>query len=506
MTSNFIDFFNANFSFQQKGRSKEYSIKNNRTNRYVTPNEVFNVFVVNTLNNGGQVTNLTKEEVEQWVKENTPVDQSQERLTPLDYINQWMKAYGKDWNLSRGWKTIQYKAGGVPTNQSIEDLRDDIMNTVYAERLPYKVEEIKTALNVKVRNENQDAVNAIYEKIAYDPSFVDKGDRFLRKFYAYFKPTESYEIFKTIMYHWGWLCKRRILGRPVKWHIWPNFYGSTGIGKTTTIKRLCSPMAEYVCVTKIATLFDATKEVGKLTANYVLIFDELAINSEGDQFGNITEDQKGTLKSILTEDELPVRVYGTQKQNKPKITFAAISTANKHLYDIIYDDTSMRRFFEFHCTATRPKSFDEINKVLEYSSVWWKSIDESNDEGYWDPNSDIGAEIESIQATYYPSETTTAKWVRACHVTAGKNICTDSYKAYQYWCKCTGHSKPRNIENFVNDIKHYIPDAYSKQYSTVFLDYKELEDVETEMADSVAENKPSAEDVLTGDPDVSLPY
>jgi hypothetical protein len=242
------------------------------------------------------------------------------------------------------------------------------------------------------------------------------------------------------------------------------------------LKKLCAPMIDYTSVTNIAMLFDSTREIAKLSAYYVLIFDELAVNVDGDPGGNLTEDNKATLKSILTADFLDVRVYGTQKQTKQKITFVPVSSANNHLYDIIYDDTSMRRFFEFKCTASKPESYDEINKYLEHSDVFWRGIDEKLDDGYWHPNSEIGEQISKIQSEYYPTRTTTSMWIESQKVTVGKRPGTHAYKAYTAWCRETGN-RQKTMQNFIKDIAHMIPRAIDSA-GRAHLDYKVEEEEE----------------------------
>jgi hypothetical protein len=187
----------------------------------------------------------------------------------------------------------------------------------------------------------------------------------------------------------------------------------------------------------------------------------LSINSENISSDALTDDQNNTLKSMLTKDELDVRIYSTQKQAKLKITFSPISTSNKHMYDIIYDPTSMRRYFEFTCTGQKPTdSFNAVNTLLKNEALsWWKSIDENLERGYWFPNSTIGELISKYQANYYPTGTTTCKWIKYCKVRPGKKSLSDAYSAYKFWCSRAGFTKLRNYDKFIEDIKHTIPDA-----------------------------------------------
>ena len=456
MTDEFKTYFNANFEFAKPFRSNTYAVRPVGSNKYVKPLEIFQKYSTYRASTG-KVADVTVEEIEKHIKALTPVDNKEERKPCRTWITEWLESHKDNWKFNNAWSCITYVYNGIPKNKTLDDLKDALMETIYQEQLDYGVEEVKTSLSCIARDKDGSATQIVFDKIAYDASMVDPCDRFLLGLYNYFKPEESFDIWKTLWKHWGWICKRRMLGRDVVWHIWINLYGATGIGKTTILKKLCAPMIDYTTVTNISTLFESTKEIAKLAGYYVMIFDELAVNTEGEPGGNLTEDNKATLKSILTADYLDVRVYGTQRQTKQKITFAPVSTANHHLYDVIFDETSMRRFFEFHCTAVKPESFDEINKYLEHVDVFWRGIDENLDRGYWEPmGTKIGDEITKIQQSYYPTKTTTSMWIEAQKVTVGKRPGTHAYKAYTAWCRETGN-RSKTMQNFIKDIAHMIP-------------------------------------------------
>lgn len=486
MTDEFIRFFNANFTFNKPFRSKEYGVKPNGSNKYVQPMDIFGMYTAYKAKQG-QTSDVTLEDVAAYVKEHTPVDKEEEKKPCRQWIKEWLETRKANWKFNTSWSQITYYFNDIPHNKTLDDLKDALMETVYEEQLAYKVEEVKTTLNCMARDADGEAAFHIFQKITFNPNYVDKCDRFLKAMYDYCKPEESFEIWCTLWKHWAWICKRRMLGLPVVWHIWINLYGATGIGKTTMIKKLCDPMIDYVSVTNISTLFDSTREIAKLSAYYVLVFDELAVNTEGEPGSGLTEDNHAVLKSILSGDTIDVRVYGTQKQSKQKITFVPVSSANNHLYDIIFDPTSMRRFFEFHCKAEKPKSFEQINKVLSRSDVFWRGIDENLDRGYWDPSNEIGEQIFKIQSEYYPTRTTTSMWIDACHVKAGTTSGTTSYKAYTAWCRETGN-RSKTMQNFVRDIVHMIPEAVDKA-GRVHLDYTVADEEEISPFNRVAQQQ-----------------
>ena len=461
MTDEFIRFFNANYTFSKPYRSNQYGIKQNGSNKYVQPVDILKQYA-DLRSKIGQSVDVTLEDIQEFVASNMPSEEKEERVPCRQWIMNWLREHRNNWKFSNGWNLLH-----IHGNDEMLDL------VAIAQSSPGAIA-VNGAIISPAVSADGFAVTKIFEKIAYDPNFVDPCDRFLKGIYNYLKPEEDFEIWCTLWKHWGWICKRRMLGREPVWHIWLNLFGATGLGKTTLLKKLCSPMADYTSVTNISMLFDSTREIAKLSSYYVLIFDELAVNVEGEPGGNLTEDNKSTLKSILTADTLDVRVYGTQRQSKQKITFVPVSSANNHLYDIIFDPTSMRRFFEFHCTAEKPKNFDEINKYLEHSDVFWKGIDEDLDRGYWDPSSEVGERISKAQSQYYPTRTTTSMWIDACHVRPGTTSGTSSYKAYCLWCRETGN-KQKTMQNFVRDIVHMLPEAVDSS-GKVHLDFHDDDD------------------------------
>jgi hypothetical protein len=167
-----------------------------------------------------------------------------------------------------------------------------------------------------------------------------------------------------------------------------------------------------------------------------------------------TDDIK-TLKSILTGNKLDTRIYGTQEQMKRTITFSCISSANEHLYDVIFDPETMRRYFEFNCMRSEIGNTEELNslnEVLDRSVEFWRAIDETREEGYWNPNSDIGKEIWEVQKTYYPTKSTLIEMSKYYKFKfEGMLSTSESYKTYSEWCKQAG-MKPKSIMNFNSEI------------------------------------------------------
>lgn len=411
---------------------------------------------------------LSLSDFETYLNNNAPDDkQKEKRKPPMQFVTEWIQA-NPDWKISLNGRRITTMHGGLPRDRDMEDLTTAIQCTVDAKELPYREGEINRCVKMFLMEKDQQAVAKIFSTIKFDPSKVPLCDRWLKKIHEYFKISESLEMFTLLMKHWGWQVKRKMLGRKVVHHLWLNYYGAQGTGKTTFLNRLCECFGDLVSTTTISKLFDDTKEIKRLTENYILIFDELALNVDSEESGKLNADQKAILKSIVTGETLDARVYGTQNQAKRAITFSCISSANNHLYDIIYDDTSMRRFFEFHCEASDIKDFKEINKILGYSGIFWCAIDEDLDLGYVNPDVVIWDEVKRIQASYYPTKSSVYDWIKETGACAGDMPAARAYKAYRQFSVNCGF-KPKTLTNFVADIKHALPDA--RRGETVMLNF-----------------------------------
>ena len=395
-------------------------------------------------------------------------DQKEDRTPPSEFIKKWINAHSFEWDISPMAKRITLRRRNIPIDKDITDLESSMLVDIYDKKLPYRDGEISRGLKVYMMDRYHNGVANMFEGISYRQNSEGALDKWLGNLYDWLKPSEDREIFFMMWKHWGWQTKRKILGREVKYHNWINLYGASGLGKTTAIKKICKPMEDVTSTTTIAKLFDDTREVKRLTENYVLIFDELSINSEREEGDKLTGDQLGTVKSLITGDFLDTRVFKTQDQSKKKITFSCISSANQHLYDVIYDPETMRRFFEFHCQAKATGDFSMIEPTLNNSTYFWRGLDENLGNGYFDPDSVLGHKVASIQNHYYPTKSSVFDWIGECDVRAGSKPAWSAYKYYSQYCRNCGR-KAKAMPTFISDIKHAIPDA--RRGETVMLDF-----------------------------------
>ena len=270
-------------------------------------------------------------------------------------------------------------------------------------------------------------------------------DEFLKYIYDYLQIEEDYDVYEMIFKHWMWCLKRRMFGKPVVWHIWINFAGAQGIGKTQMINRMFEFITDFMVNTDLGKMNDLDREYRKFTDNYIVFFDELNTGENSDTDVSLNDSAVDAIKQIMTQETFTVRQFQTQDQNKVKNTFVPISCANRHLYDIIYDGDAMRRWFEFNCRRTTvPDSYDELNAILARFPEALRSIDESRDTGYWEKGSDTDKKIVEIQKHYIPTNTSTNTWIDYCHVTPDYDrkdetaLMAPAYKQYCTYCRAVG--------------------------------------------------------------------
>ena len=440
---------------------------------------------------------MSEEDIDQYLQENTPKpvnEEKTERIPPSHFINSWIDAHAQEWYISPMGKRITLLRRNIPIDKDITDLESTMLMDVYDNQLPYREGEISRGLKVYMMDRYHNGVANMFDAISYRPNSEKGLNKWLNNLYEWLEPEEDREIFFMLWKHWGWQTKRKVLGREVKYHMLINLYGASGLGKTTAIKKICRPLEDVTSTTTISKLFDDTREVKRLTENYILIFDELSINSEREDGDKLTGDQLSTLKSLITGDFLDTRVFKTQDQSKKKITFSCISSANDHLYDIIYDPKTMRRFFEFHCQAQATGDFSKIDPTLQHPEYFWRGIDENLENGYFDPDSALGKAVGDIQKHYYPTKSSVFDWINESCVKAGTKPAWTAYKYYSQYCRNCGR-KAKAMPTFISDIKHAIPE--SVRNDTAFIEYNVTELCRThkydddELPSSIADLQPA---------------
>lgn len=404
-------------------------------------------------------------------------DEEKEHMPPRQWImeklSQAKQADGVDtagyW-FSDDFKEVRHKVNGGTMAASLDDVYHWLVEMNATERMGIDCGVIRSTLFNIAKEIQTGTVGEIKESITYDPDKVQHLDDFLVFFKKEFGIKQKQEIVNTIMKHWMWMAKRRLLGLSVVDHVMVNLYGGTDLGKTKFEENFTSPFRNYVVPQMtFAKLIDSTREVKKLTENFILLFEELAINVADEGHVTFSKDNLNTVKSVLTGERVQTRVMGTQNQQTSRVSFVCIGSSNTHLYDTpLFDETTMRRYFEFDCERGKrvQADYDETDKWMATACDIWKGIDESREKGYL-KCSPVFEEIRAIQAAYYPTKSTTYDWIHWKVEGPGgtertRRVGEQAYKLYNKWCRDTGR-KPRNMPNWVKDIQHIAPDLVSAE-------------------------------------------
>lgn len=454
ITKRFETFFKKNFCWRLRDNTFCRKLSSGVLKRS-TPTEAAAEWI-ETCNTAGAPASETVEEITAWILSVHPDKTSAAKpkvfIPNLSQTSSWIMEKLKDpkcpYRISKRADMITYNYNGTSVcsnedkviawlNQKVRDL--DLKKS-------YTNGDISDGWKLLKDHFYAADVEYLKSTIKYDGSvFVDE---FIRYIYDYLQVKEDYDIFEMLFKHWLWCLKRRICDKPVVWHIWLNFNGAQGIGKTQLMNRMFNLLNDYKVETSLKIMNDLDREYRKFTDNFIIFFDELNTGDNSDSDISLDDSAVDAIKQIMTQEMFTVRLFHTQDQSKVKNTFVPISCANKHLYDIIYDGDAMRRWFEFNCQRSAPpESYDELNSMLERFIEAIKGIDEDNDKGYWVKGSDTDKKIVAIQKGYIPTNTSTNCWIEYCELKPDEHwkddtaFDLDAYRNYTNYCKAVGKFK-----------------------------------------------------------------
>lgn len=509
MKERFIKFFNKNYEFTDKGK-----LKCQGKSVYPTNGDV-RVKFNKILEEGGEDP-INQNDCDNWIKELAPsIKPKVQKVYGLDYCASWiyqsLQAPNCPYKLSNKGNEITYVDAGMTVNANEENVRNWLWSLNHDADMGYTVTDIKASLGNLLMKFSAVALANVYNQIKYDATKSSFTDEFLQYLYKHLKISEDYDIFENLMKHWMWCMKRRITNKNVRHHLWINFFGATGIGKTEMIHRMFEFMKDYVAEPGIQVFNDGTREYKKFTDNYVLFFEELATSDSKTGYAedSFTSSGLAAMKQILTAEYFDARVMGTQDQAKVKIKFTPISVANEHLYNIIFDETSMRRFFDFTCERKDPpKDFTELNDMLARFPEALQGIDESDNNGYFEPGSEIGQKIRKIQKNYMPTKTSTTDWIKFCEVTPdndklSSNIFTlADYKLYCNYCKTVGKCSA-SMQRVVSIMTRLWPECVDSDGNVHIFYEKKVEN--DDVYEVTVRSNPARKKALVTNPDVPPP-
>lgn len=325
----------------------------------------------------------------------------------------------------------------------------------------YIKDELLIQLDYYIRKSKIQNVLEMREALKHDPKV--KIDVLLEKTLKMMMADGDMKVNVTVFKHWLWCLKRHIYGREVKLELWLALFGGQNIGKNYFVDNVLGvPLKGHIVDTELNAIADIGREIGKFQNRFLINFDELAkgggqSDDSGDTLGPAAMAQ---LKAVLTRKKLTVRQLGSQNQMVIKKSFACMSTANVHIYDVIDDPTGMRRFFEIKLNHPDNTWFNrkDITTLMKYCEHFYTGINEDLEEGYLLPGTPEFEAVKEIQASY-KSRSSIDYWMDEGEydITDEKReddefvSLTDLHSSYKAYCKEAGNH-PFNRTNFTKSL------------------------------------------------------
>lgn len=471
VNQDFVDFCQANYRIGRNG------IIRNARGVAVVPSKVFEEYEFFAWKSQKSMEGITTESIAEalnsWSQAVVNSSKKEKKETPPtdQIIREYMQEHGDRWVISPTLSTIEARDGENSAQVTAGAIELATAITVWAQnkrgynvtRDTVKMNLADIALQKKIR-----LIRDIMAKIAYDASKEEDCNKCIEDIRQLWRITESAEVFRAVIKHVIWLIKRKLLDWPTKWELWLNFFGSAGTGKSTLLRLLFKTvLGDFYDEPTLAIFADMTRERDKFTATYVLNFDELSM---GENVNFLSDDALPqsivtNMKKAITQKDGLFRDLGGQSQSKRRYVFTGISSANKHLYDIIFDESTMRRYFEIHCTFDKseisPQYYAIKDEIQTRLLDIWRGVDENKNDGYFNESVPEFSEITRIQQNYYPTTTTTSMWIEDQNVVAGGESNTlDMYHEYEDWCKERGY-RSKAEKYWLKDVQHILPEAKS---------------------------------------------
>lgn len=309
-------------------------------------------------------------------------------LESMEYV----RIVGKDSNNADVYSTINptEMVTVVTVNQNAKKLNTDnaVDGKVLLSMLEYnKIETRRTQLE------------DLIESVKYNAKDASFADKYLDAMYDAMQIKESREVFRVLMKHFIWQIKRRTMERRTYNDIMISFFGNQGVGKSYVVNNIFGSIFKkfYNASISLDNLMDERWTVA-LNSQFVMNIEEM----DAGKMGNISGKNLAMIKKVITGSEATYRPMGTNTTQTVKIKTSFISNANFHVYDIINDESGMRRFFEFNLAVPKGSRIDstKVEKLVAHADRFFASINEELERGYWDTTDAVGIEVAKIQDSY----------------------------------------------------------------------------------------------------------
>ena len=237
------------------------------------------------------------------------------------------------------------------------------------------------------------------------------------------------ELHIAVLKHWMWQVKRNMFGKPIVDHLMPIFYGQQGSGKSMAVRKLISPLEDYLLGQTFDQLTDE-RHHKSLSDSFVGFFDEM----EGADRADVN-----TIKRLITATNVDYRPMRTNEVVSIRQNCSFIGATNTAISEMIVDRTGMRRFAEIKTLDLC--DWNTINS-LNYLEMW-KSIDENLDRGYIQEHK---LQLIESQKPLVAQDPITSFIKENNLLVTGESkevLFKDVYAVYKVWCMDNGH-KPLN--------------------------------------------------------------
>jgi Virulence-associated protein E len=197
----------------------------------------------------------------------------------------------------------------------------------------------------------------LYEIFLQIDTADSKSDRWTELAEAVFDCSDtSPEYVAAVLKKFVWQVKRKIRDMPVTDHLMPVILGPQGVGKSTLVNQMLSPVDELKLNVHFNMLTDDRNV--EIWSSYVMFLDEMGYASKADI---------DTVKNVITASSLTRRPMATNSKITITQNATFIGCSNKELSQLVRDPTGNRRFAAIRMRSDADR--DLINSI-DWAPMW----------------------------------------------------------------------------------------------------------------------------------------
>jgi hypothetical protein len=370
-------------------------------------------------------------------------------ITPLEFITAYFYLAGLTVNARRS-------LDGMDRRQRLSDIEND-MHYAYSEAVRLKKAVLQEIENKKAAVENRNPTKVVYpgflprvmelafhvymrdtaearykeivSRLEYDPSVGDvEMDKFLKAISD--NPTA---LDKAALRHTIWQVKRKLAHLPIKWELWVNLFGRQGGGKTYLLRDLGKPLEALYEEGKMSEIVGDSRFMFMLQDVYLINFEELEKALKTDM---------ESIKSLMSKDKLTWRRLGKNAADSGFNNTTIISSSNRRIIEVFYDNTGMRRFYEITCKDVIDK---EASATVDFVALW-RSVNHLEETAPIEP---FLTELNKFQKENLQQKTTVELFledngyqVTSDHSSTNRRELKKVYTEYSHYCADSGYKMP----------------------------------------------------------------